>query len=249
MARKKKTWTEKLADAKAKMPEAHKFYCEKSKQHMVVPAVEEIEGLMRRVRKGRLTTMKQMTDLLRERHNVDMCCPMTTGIFAWIIAHAADEAEQAGRKRIVPWWRTLKTGGELNPKYPGKGEIQQRRLEEEGHQVTQKGKKLVVADFEGALIGPRKASSGSKARPKPDLVRKVLVRDDFGLCVLLPKTAWSMLPPEGPARVKVDGTTRRVTVQSEQCDCQGKGIHEHRFLSLPKSARLKQGDRVAIAYL
>ena len=31
MARAKRSWREKLADAKAKMPEAHRFYCEKSR--------------------------------------------------------------------------------------------------------------------------------------------------------------------------------------------------------------------------
>ncbi len=146
MSSKKKTWAEKLAAAKAKMPEAHKFYCKKSKQHFVIPAVEEIDAMMRGVRKGRVITMKQMTDHFREKHGVDLCCPMTAGIFAWIIAHAADEAEQAGAKRVVPWWRTLKSGGELNPKYPGKGDIQRARLEAEGHRVIQKGKKLIVDD-------------------------------------------------------------------------------------------------------
>ena len=101
MPRKTKTWAEKLSDAKAKLPEAHTFFCDKSKQQFVVPAVAEVEGLMRRVRKGKLITMKQMADLLREKHRVDVCCPMTTGIFAWILAHAAHDAEQAGRKRVV----------------------------------------------------------------------------------------------------------------------------------------------------
>jgi hypothetical protein len=161
MARKRKTWAEKLADAKAKMPEAHTFYCDKSEQRLVVPAVNEIEGLMRRVRKGRLITMKQMTDLLRERHQVDACCPMTTGIFAWIIAHAAHDQEQAGRKRVVPWWRTLKTGGEINPKYPGNGTVQQKKLEAEGHRVINKGEKLVVADVERVLVNEPLSTLGS----------------------------------------------------------------------------------------
>jgi alkylated DNA nucleotide flippase Atl1 len=69
---------------------------------------------------------------------------MTTGIFAWIIAHANHEQTQQGAKRVVPWWRLVKTDGELNPKYPEGGQIQKRKLEEEGHTVRRKGKKLIV---------------------------------------------------------------------------------------------------------
>ena len=35
--------------------------------------------------------------------------------FVVIGAHAAAEAEAEGAKRITPYWRTLKTGGEINP--------------------------------------------------------------------------------------------------------------------------------------
>lgn len=77
--------------------------------------------------------------------------------------------------------------------------------------------------------------------------RKALGRDDFGLCVLVPKTEWSHLPESGPARVKVDGKMRRVTVQTEKCNCRGKGWHEHRFLSLPRTAGVRANQRVTIA--
>jgi alkylated DNA nucleotide flippase Atl1 len=76
---------------------------------------------------------------------------MTTGIFAWIAAHAADEARAAGEKNITPYWRTLKSGGELNPKYPGGIPALKKLLAAEGHKVVQKGKKHVAADFESKL--------------------------------------------------------------------------------------------------
>ena len=246
MPKKTKTWAEKLANAKAKTAEPHHFTCEQSKQRMVIPSVEEIERLMRRVRRGRLMTIKQMTDLFRQKHGVDQCCPMTTGIFAWILAHAAYEDEIAGRKRVPPWWRILKTGGHLNPKWPGQGDVQREKLEAEGHSVSCKGKNLVVDDYEGALVGSMKP----ELRPEPKLAggmdRKVLKRDDFGLCVSLPKTEWPLLPDQGAAQVLVNGTKRRVTVQIENCDCRGAGWHEHRFLSLPASAGVKANDRVKI---
>ena len=53
------------------------------------------------------------------KHHTTIGCPLTTGIFAWISAHAAEEQQQQGAREITPYWRTLKTGGLLNEKYPG----------------------------------------------------------------------------------------------------------------------------------
>jgi alkylated DNA nucleotide flippase Atl1 len=77
---------------------------------------------------------------------------MTTGIFAWIAANAAEEQKQNGVEDITPYWRTLKAGGVLNPKYPGGAERLKKLLEAEGHKIVQKGKKHVVADYEKSLI-------------------------------------------------------------------------------------------------
>ena len=77
---------------------------------------------------------------------------MTTGIFAWVAAHAANEDEEDGVEEITPYWRTLKSTGELNPKYPGGIENQKGRLESEGHKVIQKGKKVVVQDYKSHLV-------------------------------------------------------------------------------------------------
>ncbi|MFQ6079623.1 MAG: hypothetical protein ACE5NJ_10890, partial [Thermodesulfobacteriota bacterium] len=78
-------------------------------------------------------------------------CPITTGIFAWIAAHAAMEEAVEGKEEITPYWRTLKAGGELNPKYPGGIKGQRARLQLEGHRVVQKGKKYIVVDYEKSL--------------------------------------------------------------------------------------------------
>ncbi len=56
-----------------------------------------------------------------------------------------------GKKRITPYWRTLKSDGELNAKYPGGVADLRARLEAEGHRVVQRGKRVVVVDFEKAL--------------------------------------------------------------------------------------------------
>ena len=96
--------------------------------------------------------INELRDALAAKHRTDFACPITTGIFAWIAAHAAAEAEAAGRKRITPFWRTLKVGGELNAKYPGGLANLRARLEAEGHQVRSRGKRSFVVEFEQKLF-------------------------------------------------------------------------------------------------
>ena len=78
--------------------------------------------------------------------------------------------------------------------------------------------------------------------------RKVLLRPDFGLCVLWPKTAWGKVPqPGGSFMADVDGSRRRLRVLSEQCACQGPNEpHEHRYLGLPASTGLQPGQTCVI---
>jgi hypothetical protein len=86
---------------------------------MVIPAPIEVDALMKQVPSGKVVTTNELRAALAKTHKVDFACPMTTGIFSWIAAHPAAEAEADGVTKITPFWRTLKTGGEVNPKYPG----------------------------------------------------------------------------------------------------------------------------------
>ena len=146
MARTKKSWREKLEDSK-ELPKTIKPKGKNAKQYgskMLVPAPIEVDAMMKKVRKGRVTTIATLWEKLAESHGATSTCPLTCGIFAWIAAHAAQEAEDEGRKRITPWWRTLKTGGELNPKYPSGLQEQARRLRSEGHAIVKRGKRWFV---------------------------------------------------------------------------------------------------------
>ena len=118
---------------------------------MVIPAPREVDELMRKVPRGGIATINDLREELAARHGTTIGCPITTGIFAWIAAHAAAEQEVEGKKRVTPWWRTLKTGGELNPKYPGGAEEQARRLRAEGHTIVRKGKRWLLATDDKAL--------------------------------------------------------------------------------------------------
>ena len=157
----RKSWHTKLTDPKG-LPKVTPITGRMSRKWgegvMVVPAPLEVDGLMRQVPKGKLTTINELRAALARKHGVDLACPITTGIFAWISAHAAVEAQTAGRKRITPWWRTLKSTGELNPKYPGGAELQARLLRDEGHQLTTPGGRRPpqVVDFKKALFIPSK---------------------------------------------------------------------------------------------
>jgi hypothetical protein len=53
-----------------------------------------------------------------------------------------------GEKNTTPYWRTLKSKRELNPKYPGGIAGLKRKPSGEGHQVVQKGKRFFVTGFE-----------------------------------------------------------------------------------------------------
>ena len=153
--KKKATWVEKLNDSKG-LPKVEKITDKMSKRWgtgtVVIPAPIEVDEIMRKIPAGKLTTINDVRAALAKKHKATIGCPMTTGIFAWIAAHAAEEREQSGEKDITPYWRTLKTGGVLNAKYPGGAEAQRLRLEQEGHTVVKKGKKYAVLNYEKSLI-------------------------------------------------------------------------------------------------
>jgi len=139
MPYRRKTWREKLADDKG-LPKIGRVEGTMRKSwgtgSMVIPAPREVDAMIRKVRKGRTATINELRSALARKHGVNVCCPITTGIFAWIAAHAAAEDEAEGKVRVTPWWRVLKDGGKLNPKYPGGVREQGRRLRAEGHRIV-----------------------------------------------------------------------------------------------------------------
>jgi len=157
MAR-KKTWREKLSDGKD-LPKVV-LLKESAQKHwkgktIAIPSPIEVNEVMAKVPKGKLITLEEIRRTIARKYKADIGCPLTCGIFSWIAAHAAAEAAAEGEKKITPYWRTLKTCGEINPKYPGGIGDQKKRLELEGHNVVQKGKRYVVEHYEEYLITVR----------------------------------------------------------------------------------------------
>jgi hypothetical protein len=152
--RKRKSWREKLADSKdlpRVEPITERMSARWGSGTVVIPAPIEVDAVMRRVPAGKLITINEIRARLAKKHGATIGCPITTGIFAWIAAHAAEEAAAEGQIKITPYWRTLKTGGELNAKYPGGIEAVKAKLEDEGHRIVQKGKRWLVAEYQKSL--------------------------------------------------------------------------------------------------
>lgn len=155
MGKKKQTWREKRDNPEHDLPKVSpiegKMRAKWGDGTVVIPHPQEVDALMKKVRKGKVTTVNDIRDVLSKRHKTTMACPFTTGIFAWIASYAAEEDRDDGKKRITPWWRTLKKGGVLNEKYPGGIERQRELLEAEGHTIEERGRKkktYAVKDLE-----------------------------------------------------------------------------------------------------
>ncbi len=157
MPKTRKSWQEKLADSKD-LPRVVEITDKMSKRWgtgtLVIPAPIEVDEIMGKVPEGKLVTINQIREIVAQKHGASIGCPLTTGIFAMIAARAAEEAAAEGKKDITPYWRTLKSKGELNEKYPGGVETQAAHLKEEGHTIEPgKGKKPPkVKGFERALV-------------------------------------------------------------------------------------------------
>jgi hypothetical protein len=153
-----KNWRDKLNHPKQDLPRVERIEGtlrdKWGKGTCVIPAPIEVDQIMRRVPRGKLITINEIRQKLAKKHKATIGCPITTGIFAWIAANAAEEAVADGVKQITPYWRTLKTGGELNPKYPGGASGLKKKLQAEGHKIVRKGKRYLVADYEKKLVKP-----------------------------------------------------------------------------------------------
>ena len=109
------------------------------------------DEVMRKVPQAKLITVGMIRDYLARKNNADFTDPMTAGIFVQIVAWASFQRND----NITPYWRTLKSDGKLNSKYPGGVELQKKMLEKEGHSIITKGKKNIeyyVKDYEKSLL-------------------------------------------------------------------------------------------------
>jgi alkylated DNA nucleotide flippase Atl1 len=119
---------------------------------LLIPSPLDIDEMMKKVPEGKVVTIDEIRQALAKKYGATICCPITTGIFALMVARAAAEAAKNGEKDITPYWRTLKSKGAINEKYPGGAEVQRKLLEAEGHKIIRRGYKYVVVDYDKKLV-------------------------------------------------------------------------------------------------
>ncbi len=157
MFKTRKSWREKLENPPKGLPKVvdgpPKWEKRFGGRRVLVPTPLLVDGLIRKVRKGKLVTVKQIRQRLAKDFDADSTCPLTTGIFIRIAAETAEEDLSRGKKRITPYWRVIKQDGSLNQKNPGGAKAQAARLKEEGHNIepSKTKKPPRVRDFEKSL--------------------------------------------------------------------------------------------------
>jgi alkylated DNA nucleotide flippase Atl1 len=159
----RKTWQEKLKD-KPSLPKVLRlekdFPCYKAVHKMgaevgdetVLVNPSEVVAIMKQVPKGRLITIVEVCKQIAMNHDVKACCSLTTGIFIMTAANATEELSKEGKSLDIPYWRTLKTDGYLNEKFPGGQEAHKRLLEGENFSVIARGKRYKVVNYEKYLM-------------------------------------------------------------------------------------------------
>ena len=163
MSYRKKSWQEKLAD-KNGLPKILKlekrFPCYNAVHKMgagvgdevVLVNPSEVVEIMRKLPEGKVITIVEICKQIAKKHGVKACCSLTTGIFIMTAANATEEAAKGDEGLNIPYWRTLKAGGNLNEKYPGGAEAHKKLLEKEGFKILQKGRKFVVDNYEKYMV-------------------------------------------------------------------------------------------------
>lgn len=150
----KKDFNAMMNDSKD-MPKLQKLTDEKSikkyggdKMYFAPPI--DYNNVMQLVPCGKLLTVGGIREYFAKQNGADFTDPITAGIFVSIVAWASFQRTDDK----TPYWRTLKAGGELNPKYPGGVEAQKEMLEREGHTILQKGRtniRYYVKNYEEKL--------------------------------------------------------------------------------------------------
>src|SRR4026207_2227943 len=102
-------WREKLENSEhSKLVEIPSFMSKRlGTGMMLIPKPLDVDALIRKTRKGKLITVSEIRSRLARDNNVEVTCPITTGIFVRIVAEAAAEELEKGKKQVTPYWRVV----------------------------------------------------------------------------------------------------------------------------------------------
>jgi alkylated DNA nucleotide flippase Atl1 len=149
--KRRKSWEEKLNEAKD-LPKVVQLKGKAKRRWKVetlaIASPQEIFSFIQRVPAGKVATIADLQAAVAQKHAAEMGCPLTTGIFTWIAAHASEELNAKRAGSGAPYWRILKSDGSLNPKFPGGVEWQAKRLAKEGDSSEKQGAKTRVVGLD-----------------------------------------------------------------------------------------------------
>lgn len=111
----KRSWKDQLGHSRGGLPRVEQIRGKLVKRWgsdtVVIPAPHEVDGFMRLVPRGKVTTINEIRTALARGHGASIGSPITTGIFAWVAAHAAEEDRAASVREVTPCWRIPKAEG------------------------------------------------------------------------------------------------------------------------------------------
>jgi hypothetical protein len=115
---------------------------------MVIPTPLLIESLIKKIPKGKLTTIKLIREKLARDFNTDTASPIDTQTYLKIIADAVEEDLESGKKDVSPYWRVLKDDGSLNPKLHDGIKFQYKHLADEDFEfITAESKHVIKVRY------------------------------------------------------------------------------------------------------
>lgn len=131
------------------IPQGAPGYREANGGAMVVSSPAEVDAFVRALEPGEIVTLCDLRAAIARRHDVAVACPVSTAIFLNMCARAAEERRAMGHDEaeLTPWWRVLKKGGFLNPKFPGGTDRQAELLALEGVRVSPLRRQPAVFDY------------------------------------------------------------------------------------------------------
>lgn len=112
---------------------------------MVISTPKDIAEEVSLLPKGQVIRISALRERLAVRHEGDYTCPLTTGIFLNLVAHAMEEPTTGAAGYYWPYWRVVRDDGQMMEKFPGGIEAHRTKLEAEGHSfsVDKRGKMRV----------------------------------------------------------------------------------------------------------
>jgi hypothetical protein len=117
---KKKSWTDKLNEAK--MPKIKwidfDFADIPANSNMFIATPKLVEDYIKQIPKGKQVTPQTLRKDLAVENRADYTCPVSTGIFLRIVAEAAFEqyTQTKAVKGLTPFWRVIEPNSALAKK-------------------------------------------------------------------------------------------------------------------------------------